>query len=76
MNVAFHVNSSLKIQLKVLRYGVCTVYCTGKEGAAVGEGQSIENGQGKTQLFHGGLMMHKILSTNVSRVCASRNKKE
>lgn len=39
----------------VLRYGVCIVYCTGKEGAAVGEGQSIENGQGKTQLFHGAL---------------------
>lgn len=58
-----------------MRYGVCTVYCTGKEGAAEG-GQSIENGQGKTQLFYGALMMHKILSTNVSRVWASRNKRE
>lgn len=47
MNIAFHVNSRLKIQLKVLRYGVCTVYCTGEEGTAVGEGQSIENGQKK-----------------------------
>lgn len=39
----------------VLRYGVYIVYCTGKEGAAVGEGQSIKNGQGKTQLFDGAL---------------------